>query len=239
MIDLTVKSELEKLVSDILSKKEDSDKRELLVKTLKDAKAELDKACATLTEKDSEIEDLTSKLDESVTSFDNLTVSSKETEEILKNKEAELATVSEELEAEKAKVTEHEDKIEKKDIEISSVKEKFEEVSSELEKIKKSAVVEERMSDLEKAGLLRSDEEGVATQREKVANFSDEEYETYKKELEGIKASIVESLKGAGSVSGSAGSPGINLEGDDEPTVKDIGEALRDLFYGEKDKDAK
>lgn len=232
-MDLTLKDEVEKIVSDIFSRKKDSDKKDMLVKALKEAKIELEKAADELINKDSEIEDLNIKLEESVSSFDALNVTLKELEESVKIKEEELAKVSSELEEEKAKTKEHEEALEKKDVEISSIKDEFEKVSSELEEIKKNAVVEKRMSDLEAAGLLRSDDDGIVCQREKVSNFSDEEYETYKKELEEIKSSIIASLKK--NEKGSNAGFGVNLEGDDEPTVKDIGEAIKKLFYEKKD----
>ena len=232
MIDLTTKTELEKLVKDIFSKKEDSDKKEMLVEALENAKSKLNEASSVIAERDSEVVELTLKVEELTSSVDTLTASATETEETLKGKEEELANISEELGTEKTKVAEHDSAMEKKDVEIASIKEEFEKISSELDTIKKDAVVEIRMSALEEAGLLRSDEEGIAAQKKKVAEFSDEEYKAYKKELEEIKASIVASLKvTAGNTNTTVA---VNLEGDDEPTSKDVGEALSDLFYGKK-----
>lgn len=238
MIDLTTKTELEKLVKDIFSKKEDSDKKEMLVEALEDAKSKLIETSNVIAERDSEIAEMVTKIEELSVSVDTLTASVTEKEETLKVKEEELTNVSGELETEKAKTAEHESAMEKKDVEITSMKEEFEKVSSELDTTKKDAVVEKRMSALEEAGLLRSDEEGVTAQREKVSAFSDEEYEAYKTELEEIKASIVASLKDKNidPKDKDKGNTTLNLEGDNEPTIKDIGEALSDLFYGNKEK---
>ncbi|MBE9593489.1 MAG: hypothetical protein IMF19_08405, partial [Proteobacteria bacterium] len=233
------KTELEKLVKDIFSKKEDSDKKEMLVEALENAKSKLVEASNLIAEKDSEIAEMTTKIEELNVSVDTLTASATEKEETLKAKEEELTGVSKELETEKAKIAEHESAMEKKDVEVTSMKEEFDKVSSELDTIKTDAVVEKRMSALEEAGLLRSDEEGVTAQREKVSAFSDEEYETYKTELEEIKASIVASLKDKkiDPKDKDKGNTTLNLEGDDdEPTIKEIGEALSDLFYGDKEK---
>jgi len=239
MIDLTTKTELEKLVKDIFSKKEDSDKKEMLVAALEDAKSKLIETSNAITERDSEIAEMATKIEELNASVDTLTASVTEKEETLKAKVEELTNVSEELETEKAKTAEHESAMEKKDVEVTSMKGEFDKLSSELDTIKKDAVVEKRMSALEEAGLLRSDEEGVVAQREKVSAFSDEEYDAYKVELEEIKASIVASLKDKSTdpKNKDKGNTTLNLEGDDdEPTIKEIGEALSDLFYGEKEK---
>jgi len=83
--------------------------------------------------------------------------------------------------------------------------------------------------------LVRSDEEGIKTQEEKVSNFSDEEYASYKEELEAIKISIANALKEKANTNGDNGNHLINLEGDNEVTVKDIGEALADLFNSKKE----
>jgi len=237
MIDLTTKTELEKLVKNIFSKKEDSDKKEMLVEALENAKSKLVETSNLIAERDSEIAEMATKIEELDASVETLTASATETDETLKAKKEELTKVSEELETEKAKTAEHESAMEKKDVEVTSMKEEFKKVSSELDTIKKDAIVEKRMSALEEAGLLRSDEEGVTAQKEKVSAFSDEEYEIYKKELEEIKASIVASLKDKtiDPKNKDKGNTTLNLEGDNEPTIKDIGEALGELFYGKKE----
>ena len=242
MIDLTLKNEIEKLVSDIFSKKEDSDKKDMLTDALNSAKAKLEEASAALTSKDAEVDDLTSKLEEAVSALENMTLKSEENTVAIEkattdltSKEEELIKVVEDLETQKAKVVEYESAAEKRDVEFSSVKKEFEEVSAELAQIKKDAIVKERMSALEEAGLLRSDEAGVVTQKEKVADFSDEDYAAYKEELESVKDSITKSLKeNANSNNGNANNQVINLEGDGDVTVKDIGEALKELFNMDK-----
>jgi chromosome segregation ATPase len=240
MIDLTLKNEIEKLVADIFSKKEDSDKKDMLTDALRSAKTKLEEASDAITSRDTEIEGLTSKLEESASTIDGMTLKAEEATTVMEevnttlvSKEEELVKANEDLETEKAKVVEHASEVEKKDVELSTVKKEFETVSAELEQIKKDAIVKERMSALEEAGLLRSDDEGVATQKEKVAEFSDEEYAAYKEELESVKASITKALKENANTGD--GTNLINLEGDGETTVKDIGEALTDLFYGDKE----
>ncbi|MEA3340231.1 MAG: hypothetical protein U9R15_09720 [Chloroflexota bacterium] len=245
MIDLTLKNEIEKLVSDIFSKKEDTDKKEMLVAALEDAKTKLVEASASISDKNSEIEDLTSKLEEATAALEEAAEKA-QTEEasvedmkaLIASKDEELTTVKEELEAEKAKVATQETAAEETDITLAAVKEEFETVSAELAQIKKDALVAERMVSLEEAGLTRSDEAGIKTQKEKVADLSDEDYASYKAELEAIKASIVSSLKDENNANSTNASNAqiINLEGDGEVSIKDIGEALKDLFYGEKSK---
>ena len=242
-IDLTLKNEIEKLVNDIFSKKEDSDKKDMLTEALRSAKTKLEDASTAIADKDIEIEGFTSKLEEGASTIEDMTLKAEEAtaamEEVtttLVGKEEELVQANEALEAEKAKVVEYESEAEEKDVELSAVKEEFETASAELEQIKKDAVVKERMSALEEAGLLRLDEAGIATQKEKVAGFSDEEYVAYKEELEAVKASITKALKeNANNNTGGPNQQVINLEGDGEVTVKDIGEALKDLFYGDKE----
>jgi chromosome segregation ATPase len=247
MIDLTLKNEIEKLVSDIFSKKEDTDKKEMFVAALEDAKTKLVEASASISDKDSEIEDLTSKLEEATAALEEAAEKA-QTEEVsmddmtalMVSKDEELATVKEELEAEKAKVAEQETAAEEADITLTTVKEEFETTSAELAQIKKDALVAERMASLEEAGLTRSDEAGVEAQREKVANLSDEDYASYKAELEAIKTSIIASLKDEGNTAppntpDTSNAQIINLEGDGEVSIKDIGDALKDLFYGNKE----
>lgn len=247
MIDLTLKNEIEKLVSDIFSKKEDTDKKELLVAALEDAKTKLIEASASISDKDSEIEDLTSKLEEATVALEEA-VEKAQTEEasiedmkaLMVSKDEELATIKEELEAEKAKIVGQETAAEEADIALAAVKEEFETKSAELAQIKKDALVAERMASLEEAGLTRSDEAGVEAQREKVANLSDEDYASYKAELEAIKTSIIASLKDESNTAppntpNTSNAQIINLEGDGEVSINDIGEALNELFYGKKE----
>ena len=246
MIDLTLKNEIEKLVSDIFSKKEDADKREMFVAALEDAKAKLVEASVSISDKDSEIEDLTSKLEEATAKLEEAAEKT-QTEEasmddmkaLMVSKDEELATITEELEAEKTKVVEKDTAAEEADIALVAIKEKLETTSAELVQIKKDALVAERMASLEEAGLTRSDEAGVEAQKEKVANLSDEDYASYKADLEAIKASIISSLKDEGNTTppntpNSSNAQIINLEGDGEVSIKDIGEALNELFYGKK-----
>lgn len=240
MIDLTLKNEIENLVNDIFSKKADSDKKDILVSALNDAKAKLEEAASAISSKDSEIEDLVAKLEEAEHSLEETTEKVQANESTIEemktsltSKDEELAKLNKDIEASKAEVVEQKAAAEKAGVELSTVKAEFEKVSTELASIKLEAIVAKRMESLEKAGLVRSDENGVAAQREKVAGFSDEEYNNYKTELEAVKASIVTSLK-----NGDAKTKAhiINLEGDGEVSVKELGEALKDLFYGEEDK---
>lgn len=243
MIDLTLKNEIEKLVSDIFSKKEDTDKKEMLVSALEDAKTKLVEASASISDRDLEIEDLTTKLEEATTALEEAgekvqteEASIEDIKALMVSKDEELASVTEELEAEKTKVAEKETALETSDIEFSAVKEELVTVSAELAQIRKDAIVAERMISLEEAGLARSDEAGIKAQKEKVADLSDEDYASYKEELESIKASIIESLKGDATLDpNSVNASIINLEGDGEVSIKDVGEALRDLFYGPKE----
>jgi chromosome segregation ATPase len=247
MIDLTLKNEIEKLVSDIFSKKEDTDKKELLVAALEDAKTKLVEASASISDKDSEIEDLTSKLEEATATLEEVAekaqteeASMEDMKALMVGKDEELVSATEELKAEKAKVVEKETALETSDIELSAVKEELVTVSAELAQIKKDALVAERMASLEEAGLTRSDEAGIEAQKEKIANLSDEDYASYKAELEAIKTSIIASLKDDGNTAppnttNTSNAQIINLEGDGEVSIKDIGEALNELFYGNKE----
>ena len=243
MIDLTLKNEIENLVNDIFSKKADSDKKEVLMSALNDAKTKLEQAAAAVSNKDSEIEDLVSKLEEAECSLEEATNKIQANESAIEKLKADLASKDEEIaklnkniEASKAEVDEQKKAAEKANLELSTVKSEFEKVSTELANIKLEALVAKRMESLEKAGLARSDKEGIAVQKKKIASFSDEEFNNYKAELEAVKASIIASLNKNGDA-GKAKASIINLEDDDDKvSIKEIGEALSDLFYGKEDK---
>lgn len=78
--------------------------------------------------------------------------------------------------------------------EKAEVETKLEEATKALEAIAKESATKARMTELESAGVVRKDSEAQAA---KVGEMSDEDFTSYKEELEAVKASIVETMEKA------------------------------------------
>ena len=132
----------------------------------------------------------------------------KQTEEALQTSAStidELTTTLEakniELEEQSTKVSSLEEtqaelnqKLEAAGEEKAEVETKLEEATQALEAIAKESVTKARMAELESAGVVRKDAEAQAA---KVGEMSDEDFTSYKEELEAVKASIVETMEKA------------------------------------------
>jgi len=112
------------------------------------------------------IEELTDTLEAKNVEFEEIQSKLTEAEEKAKNLQTELEATKEELEGAKNKLSESE---------------------ATLEEMKKDKATELRMSELEKAGVV-SDKEAQAV---KVRDMSDEDFASYKSELESLRAAIL------------------------------------------------
>lgn len=132
----------------------------------------------------------------------------RQTEEALQTSAAtieELTTTLEaknvELEEAKAQVSSLEEakveldtKLEAAGTEKADVESKLEEAKAKLAAIETAKILALRMEELTTAGVVRKDSEAQAA---KVSEMSDEEFASYKEELEAVKASIMESMEKA------------------------------------------
>jgi len=110
----------------------------------------------------------------------------------LEEKNAEVAEVDEKLTASDARVKELETELEAAQKELETANEKLGKSEQALEDMKKDRAAEVRMSELEDAGVARSDKED---QLAKVREMSDEDFASYKDELVSIREAVVAELK--------------------------------------------
>jgi DNA repair exonuclease SbcCD ATPase subunit len=132
----------------------------------KRTEAELQKAASS-------ISDLTTALEEKNTEVAEL-------DEKLSEKSAEIEKLNSELEAARE--------------ELEKANEKLAESEKTLEDMMKDRAAEQRMADLEDAGVTRSDRE---SQTAKVREMTDEDFASYKDELVSIREAVVAELKKA------------------------------------------
>lgn len=121
------------------------------------------------------ISNLTSTLEEKVAEIAELETKASENEKSVQSLEKELEATREELETSKALVTEKE---------------------QVLEDMQKAKVADERMVELESAGVARAEKD---TQLAKVKEMSDEEFTSYKEELVGVRKAVEAELEKANS----------------------------------------
>lgn len=137
-------------------------------------------------------------LETAATSINDLTTKVGKLEDTVASVESEKSTLKEELdsvkETFKTDKTEIETKLAESEKSAEELKSQFETVSAELEDLKQEAVASTRIGELEVSGVLRNDAE---TQKAKVKTMSDEEFASYKDELEAIRKSILEQLEAA------------------------------------------
>lgn len=138
--------------------------------------------------KESEVRKQTEEaLQTSATTIDELTTA-------LETKNTELEVSSTKVSSLEEAQADLEQKLEAAGEEKASVETKLEEATQELEAIAKESTTKARMTELESAGVVRKDSEAQAA---KVGDMSDEDFTSYKEELEAVKASIVESMEKA------------------------------------------
>ena len=153
------------------------------------------------------IEELTNTLEAKNVEFDELQSKLTESEEKAENLQTELEAAKEELEGTKTKLSESE---------------------ATLEEMKKDKATELRMSELEKAGVV-SDKEAQAN---KVREMSDEDFESYKSELESLRAAILAAFEK------SEGSEEEEAAGTEEPESKEAGEESEEGAEAESEEGA-
>ena len=163
-----LKQEVAQIIERILAGKDDDEKM---------ARTE-----TALEESASKIESLTSELEAATAKNDELTSKVVEFEAA----EEELdKTKTEEADAAKAAAEETVKKIEDLEAQLA-------EKTEELDDIQKNTVAAGRMAELETAGVAREDKEAQTT---KVREMSDEEFASYKDELESVRKHILAELK--------------------------------------------
>ena len=149
---------------------------ELLVKNIFSEKEEADMRAKTeeaLQASATTIDDLTESLEAKNAEVEAAQAKIVEIEETVKNLQSELEAAKTEVETSSEKLTEAEAKI---------------------EDMLKDKAMDIRMSELESAGVVRSNKEGQAT---KVRELTDEEFAAYKDELVSIREAIVAEMEAA------------------------------------------
>lgn len=162
------KLEIEQEVEKIFAGKKEEDMRKRTEKALGDS-------ASTIENLSTELESEKEKSAELAT---NLTTA----EEALKTSETEKV----EMEATAENTNKTQDK------EVEELKNELAEKVAELDSIKKDALAATRMEELSSAGVARSDKD---EQIAKIKEMSDEEFVSYKSELEAVRANILEELK--------------------------------------------
>lgn len=112
----------------------------------------------------------------------------------LEGKNAEVAAFEEVISENKTRVEELESKLEAAETELETANTKLGEAEQALEDMKKDRAAEERMTDLEDAGVARSDRD---SQMSKVREMTEEEFASYKDELVSIREAVVNELEEA------------------------------------------
>jgi colicin import membrane protein len=112
----------------------------------------------------------------------------------LEEKNAEVAEFEEKISEAEAKVQGLTSELEAAKKELETANEKLGQTEKALEDMKKDRAAEVRMTELEDAGVTRSDRE---SQMEKVREMSDEDFASYKEELVSIREAVVAELEKA------------------------------------------
>jgi len=124
-------------------------------------------------------------LNKSATTIDELT-------EALESKNTELVDSASKVVELEEKQTNLESELEAAKTEIEDATTKVAEAEKALDEMKKDKATDERMTQLEEAGVIRSD---VETQRAKVREMDEETYTSYKEELEAVRASVLKEIE--------------------------------------------
>lgn len=127
------------------------------------------------------------QIDELSGALDKLT---EKVETLSGEKEQLSATISELEELKETQETDIKDlkgKLEESTKKVDKISTEKASISEELAAIKAEVTKKDRIADLEEGGLLFSDEDLLKVQEEKATSLSDEDFESYKKELAGYK----------------------------------------------------
>ena len=154
-----LKAQVQQMVDELFSEKEEVKIREKTEATLKKSAETISELTLTLEEKTAEASDLEVKLSDS-----------------------------------EAKIQELETELEAAGKELETSKEQIVKVEKEIEDMKKDRAAEQRMAELEDAGVAHSDRE---TQTVKVKEMTDEDFASYRDELVSIREAVVAELEKA------------------------------------------
>ncbi len=150
------KTDIQSIVNDIFSDREEADARKKTEEELKRAADTIAGLTTSLEEQNGVSEELEGKLAEANDKFSDLESKLEAAEKDLEDVKATLSTTEEDL-----------------------------------DKMKKDKVAEERMTALTEAKILHSD---VNAQREKVLAMTDEDFASYKKDLEDVRKAVEQEL---------------------------------------------
>lgn len=126
-------------------------------------------------------------LNKSATTIDELT-------ETLESKNTELEESAGKVVELEEKQTSLETELEAARKETEEANEKLAEAEKALDEMKKDQATDERMVQLEEAGVVRSN---IESQREKVREMDDDSFTSYKEELEAVRASVLKEIEDA------------------------------------------
>jgi septal ring factor EnvC (AmiA/AmiB activator) len=110
----------------------------------------------------------------------------------LESKNAEVSELETKVSETEEKISDLESQLEAAKTETASVTEQLTEANQKMEDMAKDKAADDRMSTLEEAGVARSDRDG---QRTKVREMSDEDFASYKDELQSIREAVIAELK--------------------------------------------
>lgn len=162
--------EVAQIIERILAGKDAEEQRARTEEALRDSASTIESLTSELKAATEQNEDLTAKLDELEAAKEEFEKAKAEETDAAKAAEEETAKKIEDLETQLAEKTE------------------------ELDGIQKDAVAASRMAELESAGVVREDKEA---QSAKVREMNDEEFASYKEELESVRATVVAQLEKA------------------------------------------
>ena len=126
---------------------------------------------------------------------DALSTSASTIEELtntLESKNAEVSDLETKVSESEEKISDLESQLEAAKTETASVTEQLTETNQKMEDMAKDKAADDRMKTLEEAGVARKDRDG---QRTKVREMSEEDFVSYKDELESIREAVIAELK--------------------------------------------
>jgi chromosome segregation ATPase len=126
---------------------------------------------------------------------DALSTSASTIEELtttLEGRNTEVTELETKVSETEEKVSDLESQLEAAKTETESVTEQLTESNQKMDDMLKDKAADDRMTELEEAGVTRSDKD---SQRAKVREMSDEDFASYKEELESIRQAVIDELK--------------------------------------------
>jgi len=126
---------------------------------------------------------------------DALSTSASTIEELtntLESKNAEVSDLETKVSESEEKISDLESQLEAAKTETASATEQLTEATQKIEDMAKDKAADDRMKTLEEAGVARKDRDG---QRTKVREMSEEDFVSYKDELESIREAVIAELK--------------------------------------------